>query len=289
MIFPENILNKITLMANSPYISCKDYLVSGETFELFRHPEYEILETKPIPVNLPSYYSSEEYISHTDSKKTIIEKIYQQVKEYMLKKKLGWIKKYKKSGRILDVGAGTGDFLNTARKNGFSALGIEPNKMARFKAQSKGISLVRDYEQLEINKFDVISLWHVLEHLKDPVAEINILYNLLAEDGILIIAVPNFKSFDAIHYEEFWAAYDVPRHLFHFSQEGMKAIFLKGGFSLIETKPLLFDSYYVSLLSEKNRTGSANFLRAFKTGLRSNLKAKSSTEYSSLTYFFKKT
>ncbi|MDT0642688.1 class I SAM-dependent methyltransferase [Zunongwangia sp. F363] len=270
------------------FISCKDYLVSGEEFDLFWHPEFEILETKPVPPALDFYYSSDQYISHTDSKETITEKIYQKVKEYMLGKKISWIRHYKTSGKLLDVGAGTGDFLNCARKNHFEIHGVEPSDSARGMAMRKNISLAKKYEELNIKKFDVICLWHVLEHVKDPKAELDKLAGLLEKDGLLVVAVPNFKSFDAEHYKEHWAAYDVPRHLFHFSQNGIQSLFSKQGFKLITKKPLVFDSFYVSLLSEKNSTGSSNYFKAIINGLKSNLKAKSSTEYSSITYFFQK-
>ncbi|HSP12780.1 MAG TPA: class I SAM-dependent methyltransferase, partial [Salegentibacter sp.] len=130
-------------------------------------------------------------------------------------------------------------------------------------------------------------LWHVLEHLTNPKEEILKLKALLKNDGILVIAVPNFKSHDAKYYQEFWAAYDVPRHLWHFSRNGIKKLFLQFGLNLVSTKPLIFDAYYVSLLSEKNKTGSSNFLKALYRGWISNWKAKESSEYSSLVYFFK--
>ncbi|MDT0675369.1 class I SAM-dependent methyltransferase [Autumnicola musiva] len=276
-------------MANQRhFLSCKDYLVSGEEFDLFWHKEHEILETKPVPVNLPFYYSSDRYISHTDSKENFTEKLYQQVKNYMMGKKISWIKNYKTSGKILDVGAGTGDFLITARKHHFEIFGTEPNETARGMAIRKDVSLVKDYQELKIKNYDVITLWHVLEHIKEPEEGIAKLSELLDDDGVLVIAVPNFKSFDAQHYKECWAAYDVPRHLFHFSQKGIESLFTAGGFELLSKKPLIFDSFYVSLLSEKNKTGSSNYIKAFYNGLKSNIKAKTSTEYSSLVYFFRK-
>ncbi|MDT0685512.1 class I SAM-dependent methyltransferase [Autumnicola psychrophila] len=270
------------------FLSCKDYLVSGEEFDLFWSDKYEILETKPAPLDLSFYYSSDNYISHTDSKETFREKLYQRVKNFMLNKKLGWIKKYKMSGKLLDVGAGTGDFLIEAKKQGFTAYGVEPNETARGVAFHKDVNLEKSFKDLEDTNFDVISMWHVLEHIPDQEKEITSLYNLLNDDGILIVAVPNFKSYDATFYKEYWAGYDVPRHLYHFSQNGLTSFFFDNNFELVEKRPLIFDSYYVSLLSEKHKTGSWNYFRAFYTGLKSNMKARSSSEYSSLVYFFRK-
>jgi len=133
-------------------------------------------------------------------------------------------------------------------------------------------------------QFDIITLWHVLEHVSDLDAQIKELKRLLKPKGYLIIAVPNYKSYDADHYKTFWAAYDVPRHLWHFSKNAIQSIFGKFNFILEKTLPMKFDSFYVSLLSEKYKTGKMNYLKAFRIGLRSNIKAKRTGEYSSLIY-----
>ena len=276
----------------SVFISCKDHTVSGEDFDLLLEKEREMLITspKPTPQNLPGYYKSPEYISHTDSQKTLADKIYQQVKKYMLLKKLKWIEqKYPAKGKLLDIGAGTGDFLLEAKKREWEVRGIEPDEEARKRAWEKGIKLSEISEDLKSEKFDVITMWHVLEHVYDLNNQIIELEHLLKENGILIIAVPNYKSYDAQYYKKFWAAYDVPRHLWHFTQSSFKHIFSGTGFKQIDTRPLIFDAYYVSLLSEKYKTGKINFLKALNIGFKSNLKARSTSEYSSLAYFFRKT
>ncbi|MBZ9730682.1 class I SAM-dependent methyltransferase [Salegentibacter sp. JZCK2] len=270
------------------HLKCKDHLVSGEEFRLRMRSDFEILETLPKPKNLLAYYESEDYISHTDSKKSFTDKLYRGVKNYMLAEKLKWILEFSNGSEILDIGAGTGDFLLAAKKKDFNVSGIEPNKGARKLALEKGIELRQELSYFKENSFDVISMWHVLEHVPDLEFQLKELQRLLKPNGIAVIAVPNFKSFDAEYYKEFWAAYDVPRHLWHFSQNGISGLFKKHNFKKIETKPLVFDSFYVSLLSEKNKTGKSNFLKAFNLGLKSNLKAQSTSEYSSLVYFFQK-
>ncbi|WP_457866529.1 class I SAM-dependent methyltransferase [Salegentibacter sp. F14] len=274
-------------MGNKVYIECQDFLVSQEKFQLVS-ADFEILKTIPVPENLASYYESENYISHTDSSKGITDRIYRLVKKYMLNKKLNWIESLMLPGKLLDVGAGTGDFLLNAKERGWEVSGVEPNKSARNLALEKNLEVRKDLSKYDGKKFDVICLWHVLEHISNVEEELSKLKALLDKNGILVIAVPNFKSYDAQYYREFWAGYDVPRHLWHFSQNGIKKFFSQFGFILDHTRPLIFDAYYVSLLSEKNRTGTSNPLKAFFQGWKSNWQARRSTEYSSLVYFFKK-
>lgn len=269
-------------------LKCKDHLVSGEEFRLEMRSDFEILETVPKPKNLSVYYESENYISHTDSKKSITDKLYRGVKNYMLSEKLKWISEIAIGNSILDIGAGTGDFLLAAKRKSYEVSGVEPNPGARKLALEKGIELQEELSYFKKNSFDVISMWHVLEHVPDLEFQVEELYRLLKPNGVAIVAVPNFKSYDAEYYKEFWAAYDVPRHLWHFSQNGISELFKSYKFEKLQTKPLLFDSFYVSLLSEKHKTGDSNFLKALNCGLKSNLKAKSSSEYSSLVYFFLK-
>lgn len=266
--------------------TCVDHLVSNETFQVIPFKN-GVLKTHPVPENLGAYYQSSKYISHSDSSSSIQDKIYQSVKSYMLSKKANWIKKYFRDGSILDFGCGTGEFLKVMKSRDWNVVGVEPNESARNLSNEKGIETINSLNDLKDQKFDVISLWHVLEHLPDQNEKLSSFFELLHEDGLLIIAVPNYNSYDAKIYKEEWAAWDVPRHLYHFSRNGIKEHVENFGFSLVSEKPLKFDSYYVSLLSEKN-AGAGNPIRAFKNGLKSNLKAYSTKEYSSLAYFFKK-
>jgi len=269
-------------------LKCKDYLVSGEEFRLEMRSDFDILETLPKPEHLSAYYESEDYISHTDAKKSMTDKLYRRVKNYMLLQKLKWISEISNGNKILDIGAGTGDFLAAAEKKNFEVSGIEPNPGARKLALQKGIELQEELSYFQVKSFDVISMWHVLEHVPDLDFQLKELQRLLKPNGIVVIAVPNFKSFDAQYYKEFWAAYDVPRHLWHFSQKGISQLFENYNFKKLQTKPLVFDSFYVSLLSEKYKTGKTNFFKAMQLGLKSNLKAKTTSEYSSLVYFYQK-
>jgi SAM-dependent methyltransferase len=273
-------------------LTCKDHTVSGESFQLKYWKDYDMLVTHPKPKleELSGYYESEDYISHTDSKASLLDKIYQRVKQIMLNKKLDILSSFHQNkGSLLDVGAGTGDFLIAAKKNGWITSGVEPNQKARSLAHKKNITLVEEIDLLPSQKYDVITLWHVLEHVPNLFEYIEKLKSLLKDNGTLIIAVPNYKSFDAVTYKKHWAAYDVPRHLWHFSSTGIQNLFTQYNLSLQKTYPMTFDAYYVSLLSEKYKASSFQKFKALRTGFLSNLKAKQTGEYSSLIYCFKST
>ncbi|WP_026451833.1 class I SAM-dependent methyltransferase [Aequorivita capsosiphonis] len=272
------------------YLSVKDYLVSGEVFNLIHDQDHDMLKTSPQPdvENLPKYYESEDYISHTDEKRGLMSRLYQTVKKWSLQKKTNLIfEQNSEVGSLLDVGAGTGEFLKVAKEKSWNVQGMEPNENARRLASEKGIELKSSLSDFHENQFDVVTLWHVLEHIPNLEETISQLSDLVKPNGTLIIAVPNFKSYDAKHYKEFWAAFDVPRHLWHFSKVSIEKLFSKN-FTLEKTEPMIFDSFYVSLLSEKYKTGSKFSLKAFWIGLRSNLKANRSKEYSSHIYCFRK-
>lgn len=272
------------------FLKTKDHSVSGEEFQLMHSPDLDMLITEPQPKKLETYYQSDDYISHTDAQETLVDKIYQSVKKHSLKKKLNLISQCAKTNKtLLDIGAGTGDFLLVAKNNGWCVNGVEPNAKASAKAKEKGVTAISNIESLPLTKkYHVITLWHVLEHLPDLENQIKKMISLLEDEGTLIIAVPNFKSYDAEHYKNFWAAYDVPRHLWHFSRNSIKMLFEKENMKVTKIKPMVFDSFYVSLLSEKYKTGNQNFIKAFCVGLWSNIKAWRTKEYSSLIYVLKK-
>ncbi|MGB0973692.1 MAG: class I SAM-dependent methyltransferase [Flavobacteriaceae bacterium] len=274
-------------------ITIKDHSVSKEVFELRYNPEFDMFETSPLPSpsELSKYYETEDYISHTDTKRNLFEKVYHVVRSYAIKNKIALINSLSEKGTFLDIGCGTGDVLKAAQNNGWTITGIEPNEKARAIANLKTNNKVFDSSELnnlKAGSFDVISLWHVLEHLPNLEEHISLFKRLLKPNGKLIIAVPNHKSYDAKYYKEYWAAYDVPRHLWHFSQTSIKLLFSKFGMTVTKILPMKFDAFYVSLLSEKYKTGYKNFIKAFFIGLRSNFKAKQTSEYSSLIYVIEK-
>ena len=280
----------MNFLEDKSFITVKDFSVSGESFSLLLNEEFQILKTHPQPTldKLGSYYEFEDYISHTDGKRTMFEKMYHFIKRKAISDKVSLITSYQPlKGRILDIGAGTGDFLLECKNQNWEILGVEPNDKAKGIAVGKGIKFAESIEKLESNSFDVITMWHVLEHVPDVEFQIAELKRLLKPSGTIIIAVPNFKSYDAKYYKEFWAAYDVPRHLWHFSKTAIEKLFDKQNMNLEDIKPMWFDSFYVSLLSEKYKTGKMNFISGFFIGFISNVSGFFKKEFSSHIYVLK--
>jgi len=274
------------------FMKVKDFAVTGDEFNLFYNADQSVLMTSPQPneQEIGKYYESENYISHTDGKKNWFERAYQLVKYFSLKKKLKLINRlHPGKGILLDIGTGTGDFLTVAKKDGWKIFGVEPNTKARGLATGKGMEVLPSLEDLREDQFDVITLWHVLEHLPDVEHQLNKFHKLLKPDGLLVIAVPNFNCYSAKHYNSFWAAYDVPRHFWHFSRGGMKTILSKNQLQLVKTLPMKWDAYYVNLLSEKYKHGSMKVFSAFFHAVKCNLSAKRTGEYASLIYCVRKT
>ncbi len=277
-------------------LTCKDYTVSKKEFNITQCNSCGFEFTNPIPLEseIGSYYESEEYISHSNTSKGLINKLYQTVRSQTLKEKINILKNLSSKRELLDIGSGTGEFLNEANKSNYNTIGIEPSKKARdnsIKNYNLNVSEEPYLKELKDNSFDFITMWHVLEHvyhLNDRVKEI---YRLLSNGGFAIIAVPNCESYDAKKYKEYWAAYDLPRHLYHFKQKDITSLFKQNGFEYVKTLPMRFDSYYVSMLSEKYKNNSLGLIKAFYNGFISNLKASAggTPGYSSQIYIFRKT
>lgn len=274
----------------SLHLSLKDHMITKKTFNIVKCEHCGFHFTNPIPSEskIGDYYKSEEYISHSSSKTGIINKAYNVVRNITLKRKVKLIQRLSKGKSLLDIGAGTAHFLNAAKQAGFNVQGLEPDQDAKHFAQAEfGIKLEDLSEILEIESAskDVITMWHVLEHvyhLKKDVAEF---VRVLKQDGVLIIAVPNMSSWDAQHYKEFWAAYDVPRHLYHFQENTIQKLMGQFGLTCVEILPMKFDAYYVSMLSEKYKGG--NVLKGVLNGFKSNSRAKNGG-FSSQIYVFRK-
>lgn len=280
-----------------PALTAKDHTVSQENFSIWECQNCQFRFTQEIPVEsrIGRYYQSEEYISHSNTSKGLINQLYQWVRNYTLKQKRKLVQRLsgKKEGSILDIGCGTGEFLGTMKQAGWTTLGLEPDEGAReMAAKEQGVTVHESEHlfQLSDPTYDVISMWHVLEHVHRLHEYLEQIRSLIQPDGTLLIAVPNYRSKDAEQYQAEWAAYDVPRHLYHFSAGNMKKLLGQHGFELKEMQHMPFDAFYVSMLSEKYRHGKVRLVSAFFQGLKSFLASRSQPDRgSSILYIFKPT
>ncbi|MBS1764021.1 MAG: class I SAM-dependent methyltransferase [Bacteroidetes bacterium] len=280
------------------FISCKDFTVSGEYFTVNQCVECGLKFTSPRPSEeeIGKYYQSPEYISHTNKSADGIGKLYTAVRQFAVYQKVNLIRTtVPQNSEIIDLGAGNGYFVTQLISNGFKARGFEPSDDARKVAKTDfniDIEPLDDFQSVEAQSVNCITLWHVLEHIHSLKKTLNDIYSKLTAEGYLIIAVPNPESYDAKHYKAFWAAYDVPRHLYHFSPQSIIKLLSHSGFDLAHKKPMWFDSTYVSLLSEKYKSGKLSLLQLIKGlwfGFISNVHGFVFTKnYSSHIYIFKK-
>lgn len=267
----------------------KDLFLTQEPFEIHECMKCGLLftEPRPKPEEIGKYYESKEYYSHQENKKGFIPKIYESVKKVNLRHKRKLATEGMKAGTLLEIGCGVGDFLHEMEQNGWNCTGIEPSKEAKAIAKNRVKAKLLDPNEivtLEDESFDLITLWHVLEHVDNLKEEVMHLQRLLKKGGRLVLALPNFKSADAEFYKEYWAAYDVPRHLNHFCKESINNIFKTTKLKLKKTDKLVWDAYYISYMSEKYKNHTLPLLKGAMKGLISNSKARKSGEWSSLVY-----
>ncbi len=274
----------------------KDYTVSGKFFTILqcRHCQGAFTQDVPSQEEIGPYYASENYISHSDTQQGFINKAYHLVRSRTLiqKRKMLQSLTKKEMGSIADIGCGTGAFLHTMQQAGWQITGFEPDETARQNAERlyniKPLPSPELYNQPS-DSYDAVTMWHVLEHVHDLHGYIEQVKKILKRDGKLLVAVPNYTSADAAQYQQFWAAYDVPRHLYHFSPASITLLMKQHGLQVIATKPMWFDSFYVSMLSEEYRNGKGNVIGAFLNGLVSNIKTLfDNKRCSSVIYVIKK-
>lgn len=277
-------------------LKVKDHSVSQETFDLLKCSNCEFVITSPIPENLAPYYESPNYISHTNKASGITDVLYKFARTITLRWKTNLINSnnHLQEKTLLDYGCGTGAFLAHAKKSGWNINGVEPADQPRtLAAQATETTIVKSIELLTQQTFSAITMWHVLEHVEQLNEIVAALTSRLANSGTIFIAVPNHRSLDARIYKEYWAAYDTPRHLWHFTQSNMRTLLDKHGLTLQQIVPMKLDALYVSMLSEKYKTsdktaGIGTLIRGLLNGIKSNLAAVNNQEYSSLIYIAQK-
>jgi 2-polyprenyl-3-methyl-5-hydroxy-6-metoxy-1,4-benzoquinol methylase len=277
-------------------LACMDHTVSNQLFNIYECEDCTGRFTQDVPDEneIGAFYKAEAYVSHTETKKGLVNRLYHSVRSVTLRSKYKLLSKYtgKATGNLLDIGAGTGAFAETMRSAGWKVTGLEPDETARTNAKKNhNIELLplNAIQSLPKNEFDAITLWHVLEHVHQLHKYFELFASLLKENGVLFIAVPNYTSDDAKRYGKNWAAYDVPRHLYHFSPKSMEVLTRQHGFNIVSMKPMWYDSFYVSMLSEQYKSGNNNLPSAVMSGLFSNWKAAADVrKCSSVIYIIKK-
>ena len=274
------------------FIQCKDNTGSSESFDICQCSRCNFAFTNPIPLKskIAKYYESKDYISHSNTSKGLVNFLYQKIRNYTLDNKVALLQKLSDGNNLLDIGSGTGEFLGRSKKARFNVTGIEPSATGRDQTKNNfGITVNDEHHlaRLDNGQFDYITMWHVLEHVYDLNERVAELKRLIKHDGHIIIAVPNLTSFDATKYKQHWAAYDLPRHLYHFSPKDISSLMEKHQMKVTQVLPMKFDSFYVSMLSEKYKTGSINLFSSFITGLRSNILGISKQQCSSQIYIIK--
>lgn len=270
----------------------KDEFLTKKDFHICECLNCGLLYTMPRPSKekIGAYYKSDEYYSHQENKKGFVPRLYEAIKKINLKHKFRLASRDLPVGKLLDIGCGVGDFLHVAENKGWQCTGVEPSEEAREIARQriKGDLLYsEDLEQLPDQSFDLITMWHVLEHVDDLKWQVAQLQRLIKPNGRIVIAVPNYRSYDGRFYNAYWAAYDVPRHLNHFNKTVITKIFKTSGLSLVSMDKLVWDAYYISFMSEQYKHHFMPLVRGVFRGLVSNAKARRSGEWSSLVYVFR--
>jgi SAM-dependent methyltransferase len=277
-------------------MACVDSFVSGEEFSLYTCEYCKFLFTQNFPDEeaMDRYYEAPDYVSHSDTHKGLMNQLYHVVRRMMLRRKVRRVirESHRKEGRLLDYGAGTGYFAAAMQRKGWSVEAMEKSERARSFAQAHfGLECLPPEKLADCapEQYDVITLWHVMEHIEKVNEAWATFHRLLKADGILVAAVPNGDSYDAQKYGKAWAAYDVPRHLWHFTPDTMRLFGAKHDFVLAGSYPMPFDAFYISMLSEKGLRRRFPLLRGTWSGMVGGLNAIGNKERSSsIVYVFKK-
>ena len=277
--------------AFTPYLETRDFFYSQEAFFLSQCNKCSFVFTNPIPANLVKYYETPDYLSHNTKNKGVFGWLYSVIRNANIKRKFRLLSSYKTDGNLLDIGCGTGELLHYFSNKGWKTTGVEPNTFARefaMKNYNHKVLQEKDLDNLSSSDYDIISMWHVLEHVSDLHNRLGQVDRLLKEDGVLIVALPNLASPDSKKYNKYWSALDVPRHLHHFTPATFSHLISKHNMRIIHSEPMKFDSYYVSFLSEKYLKNPLFFFSAIYNGYLSNLKAKKTNNYSSMIFVIKR-
>ena len=261
------------------YTTITDHYYSKENFDIAacKGCGLRFTQNRPAPEEIGRYYDSENYASHDSGKKaSVFLKVYQMARDYMLGLKFNLVRQFKPEWKqVLDYGTGEGFFTEYLLKKGKDASGIEPSAVARENFKSRtGKTLFEDIDALPADKtFQVITLWHVLEHIHTLRETMEKLTERLEQKGIIVIAIPNQKAKDLEAFGPHWAAWDVPRHLYHWDTDSLSAFMKSLGLVRIHTGQLPLDPFYIGMISA--RYAGKGAVSGILTGLKSYFHGKS--------------
>jgi len=274
---------------NKLFLNTSDFFFTKQDFTLAKCDQCGFIYTNPIPDpdSLATYYESEDYLSHKSDNKGLLSAVYKSIRKINIKTKFRLVQQYKELGNVLEIGTGTGELLYYFYKNGWNVTGVEPNDYARnFAISNFKLNILNEDQisELQAKSYDIVMLWHVLEHVYDLEGRMKQIKKLVKDNGYVVIAVPNIDSYDFKKYGKYWAGLDVPRHLYHFSEPTMRKLLQTYSLKLIASYPMKFDAYYVSLLSEKYLGSKLPYFNALFNGFRSNQNASRNNNYSSMIF-----
>jgi SAM-dependent methyltransferase len=276
-----------------PFLQVADRFRPEERFRLVRCTSCGLIYLNPRPTEqaILKYYQAADYDPHSEGGHGLSGKLYRLARFLNTLLKLHWLSSFSGPRRALDVGCGTGYFLQMLRKKGWEVAGVEPVPVAQRLAQQKGLNVVSRLDEAQ-GPFGVITLWHVLEHLHNPADTLRQLDRLLAADGWLLLSMPNPLCLDAQYFGPSWVAYDAPRHLVHYRPQDVEHLARQTGFTIFRLAMLPFDPVYNVFLSLQQSTslslsqiisGPSMGIRSLLDGIRHPKLA------SSPVYFFRKT
>ena len=231
----------------------------GTAYTLVRCVKCSLVYLNPRPVEESSgvFYESSEYTPFvsTGKQRSIMDRVYVAIREMNNRWKRRQIEALQpERGRLLDVGCGTGEFLQAMHAAGWQVRGVERDaKAAAYAVEQLQLDVVcgsLDTVPLAPASFDVVTMWHVLEHLYQPHKALMQVRDVLRPGGLLVIAVPNLLSLDARYYRQNWVAFDAPRHVQHFSPKSLRSLCEMHSFAHLRTRMLPFDPFFNALMSE---------------------------------------
>jgi SAM-dependent methyltransferase len=235
-----------------PHLRAPNRFNVGEVFPLVQCSQcgFVYLSPRPSQESIGSHYEDEGYHPHQAEAAGVVDRIYRISRDWNLRYKRWMVESHHRKGALLDFGCGTGEFLAEMRANGWQVTGVEPAAQARAVAEGLGVRASADLEGCD-GPYDVITLWHVLEHVHEAAGQFRRLCELLTPGGILVMALPNIGSVDSRAYGANWVALDAPRHLFHFRPQDVRRFAVARGLTPAGGGVLPLDTPYNVLLSEQ--------------------------------------